>query len=561
VTSECSTVSEQLVADDASSGVAQRLARLLDGAGLHDLATAADEETKRLRTGVCTLAVVGEFKRGKSTLINALIGADLFPVGALPLTAVGTRAEFGESVSAVVEFLDCRREAIDPAAMADYATERGNPANQQRVSAVTVTTPSPLLRAPLCLIDTPGIGSAFADVSGTARTLLGQADAAFVVLSAEQPASRRELEFVREVIASGASTFVVENKIDLVPPSERAAVLGFVREQLRDVGSEGAPLFPLSSVDARHAQRRGDRGALDASGLPALEQALMAFGAHEGPAAVTRGARRRLLQLVDQALARLELERRSGPLVHQWQGERRAQVRRRLNVVLFRDMLDGKDRVAAAEEDIALRLACLGSESDIWHRLDGALNGLRPERWRPARHWAAHLEARVRHTLDDSVNEWSDAERATLAAAATESTAAWRFRAVELLVPIVGPIEPPAPPAIDFLPPFLALPPTRLTRPFLLPGKLALWQARWRARQWLRNTLPAMLEARRTAVAASVAAALRAAEERFHKQLEALAESAADKAPVRAPVAAGNDAVTAELRRLRAALKEEGDGR
>jgi len=54
---------------------------------------------------------------------------------------------------------------------------------------------------------------------------------------------------------------------------------------------------------------------------------------------------------------------------------------------------------------------------------------------------------------------------------------------------------------------------------------------------------------------------LHEAEERFHKQLEALAESAVDKAPVRAPVAAGNDAVTTELRRLRAALTEEGDGR
>lgn len=534
---------------------------MLDGAGLHDLATAADEETKRLRTGVCTVAVVGEFKRGKSTLINALLGADLFPVGALPLTAVGTRAEFGESVSAVVEFLDGRREAIDPAAIADYATERGNPGNQQRVSAMTVTTPSRLLRAPLCLIDTPGIGSAFADVSGTARTLLGQADAALVVLSAEQPASRRELEFVREVIASGASTFVVENKIDLVPPSERAAVLAFVREQLREVGSEGAPLFAVSSVDARQAQRGGDRGALDASGLPALEQALMAFGAHEGAAAATRGARRRLLQLANQALARVELERRSGPLVRQWQGERRAQVRRRLNVVLFRDLLDGKNRVAAVAEDIALRLVCLGSESDIWHCLDGALNGSRPERWRPARHWAAHLEARVRHTLDDSINQWSDAERATLAVAAAELTTDWRFRAIELLVPIVGRIEPPAPPTIDFRPPLVALPPTRLTRPFLLPGKLALWQARRRARRWLRNTLPAMLEARRAAVAASVAAALQAAEERFHKQLEALAESAADKGAVRAPAAAGNDAVTTELRRLRAALTEEGDGR
>jgi ribosome biogenesis GTPase A len=552
---------KRAVADEGPSGVAQRLASLLDAPGLHDLATAADEEARRLRTGVCTVAVVGEFKRGKSTLINALLGADLFPVGALPLTAVGTRAEFGESVSAAVEFLDGRRAAIEPAAIPDYATERGNPGNLRQVSAVIVTAPVPLLSAPLCLIDTPGIGSVFADVSGTARTLLGQADAALVVLSAEQPASRRELEFVRQVIGSGVATFVVENKIDLVPAPERSAVLTFVREQLRDSGSEGAQLFVVSSADARQAQRRGDRGALDASGLPALEQALITFGAREGSAAASRGARRRLLQLAEHALARMELERRSAPLVRQWQEQRRTQVQHRLNVVLFRDMLDRKKGLAVAAEDITERLARLGSESDIWLRADGALNHPRPARWRPARHWAAHLEARLRSTLDDSLNQWSDAERAALAAAATESATTWRFRAVELLVPIVGPIELPALPAIDFLPPALTLPPTRLTRAFLLPGRLASWQARRRARRWLRNTLPTILEARRAAIAASVAAALQEAEERFHKQLEALAESALDKARVRAPVAAGNDAVTTELRRLRAVLAEDGDGR
>jgi hypothetical protein len=117
------------------SATARTLAALLRRAHFAELADAAAIDADRVDAGVCTLAVVGEFKRGKSTLINALIGADLLPVGALPVTTVGTCVELADSLNVIVDFLDGRQIRISPESIAEYVTERGNPGNECRPNA------------------------------------------------------------------------------------------------------------------------------------------------------------------------------------------------------------------------------------------------------------------------------------------------------------------------------------------------------------------------------------------------------------------------------------------
>jgi len=559
MTARFGTLAAHVIADDVATNTARQIASLLTGAGVHDLAAAADAEVSRLCAGICTLAVVGEFKRGKSTLINALVEADMLPVGALPLTALGTRAEFGESVRAVVEFLDGRHVEIQPTEIAEYASERGNPGNQRQVCSVTVTTPARLLRHGLRLVDTPGIGSVFADVSETACALLDQADAALVVLSAEQPASRRELDFLNRVIGSGIPTFVVENKIDLVPPPEHDDVVEFVRGQIRDVAGDRVCLFALSAEHARRAQRAGDSGALQASGLPALRDALGAFALRECVAAVEQGARRRLIRLVDQAVARLDVKQRGAPIIQRWRADRRVQRGLRVNVVLSRELFEASQRVAAAAAEIESRLAGLGL-STAFEQMDAALDcPVSVRKVRSARDSAVRLEAAVHLTLDGLINRWSAAERTALSEATAELAARWRARAVELLSPIIGRVEPPVPAAIECPPPLVALPPMHVARPLLLPGRFGRLQARRRARHWVRDTLPAMLNARRAAVTANITAAIRKADTQFHRQLVAWAEQCAAEPPMAAPIPATDEMVTSQLRVLRTALMRENE--
>jgi small GTP-binding protein len=551
----CSAIAAPVCRGLVVSDVASRLASLLASAGLDDLVGAAQTEVQHGTDAVCTVAVVGEFKRGKSTLINALIEADLLPVGAVPLTAVGTYAEFGEVVRVAVEYLDGRCVEVTPNAIAEYATERGNPGNERGVAAVNLTTPAPVLRS-IRLVDTPGVGSAFADATETARELLGHADFAVAVLSAEQPASRRELKFVRELISGGMPTFVVTNKLDLVPAAERSEVVEFARAQLG--GASTVHLFALSAEQARCAQRVGDQAALRASGVPALEEALTGFVRRDGSRAVARGCRRRLLGLVDSALAQLELRRQAGPVTRQWQKQRCAALQRRVDIALFCDMRDANQHILAAARDLIRELAVVASESVLVHQLESKVESLPPwRRGQSVRNWATGVETYIAQVRAAVINCWSAAEEQALAVSSMELTEEWSKCALELLGPILGDFEAPVPPAIEFMLPAVPLPPEPLTAPILLPGVLGRWQVRRRVWRRMRETLPSTLQARRLAIDTRVTAAVRQAAEQYREALEEMARRIiAQATPEHSPSVAAPDTITSELHALRTALIE-----
>ena len=112
--------------------------------------------------------VAGEAKRGKSTLVNALLGRALLPVGVTPLTALATTVRYGrdEGVSAV--FRDGGVESFPLAALGDLVTERGNPGNRRNLASVTVVADAPVLARGVELVDTPGTGSVYAQITPAA---------------------------------------------------------------------------------------------------------------------------------------------------------------------------------------------------------------------------------------------------------------------------------------------------------------------------------------------------------------------------------------------------------
>src|SRR6266581_6007853 len=99
----------------------------------------------KLETEQFNLVVLGQFKRGKSTLINALLGADLLPTAVVPLTSIVTIIQPGPQPHAVVRFLDGRTLEVDIADLALYSTERDNPDNNRGVAQVEVAFPSTFL--------------------------------------------------------------------------------------------------------------------------------------------------------------------------------------------------------------------------------------------------------------------------------------------------------------------------------------------------------------------------------------------------------------------------------
>jgi GTPase SAR1 family protein len=258
---------------------------------------AAIEE--KLASNAFNLVVVGQFKRGKTSFINALIGEPLLPIGVVPLTSIVTLLAYGEHPAFAVRYEDGRTEEITRARLPEFVTERGNPQNLKRVADVAVTYPSPWLKTGVRLIDTPGIGSVYRHNTDVAQRFVPKADAVLFLLSVEQPAGQAELDFLKQAAAHAAKVFLVLNKIDLVTEAELEESVAFTRRALADVLPGNPPIYPLSAR----------RASADAGGeFEAFTAALERFLQHEKDDVLLASIARNLARLIAQARFERELE-------------------------------------------------------------------------------------------------------------------------------------------------------------------------------------------------------------------------------------------------------------
>ncbi len=208
--------------------------------------------------------VAGEAKRGKSTLVNALLGRALLPVGVTPLTALATTVRYGrdEGVSAV--FRDGGVESFPLAALGDLVTERGNPGNRRNLASVTVVADAPVLARGVELVDTPGTGSVYAHNTQEAEAALDTMDAAVFVLTADPPVSASERELMARVAELSVTMFVVLNKADYLAgygtdgDGDLAEALEFTARVAAQAAGRPVRLYPLSARAALTG--RGDPG-------------------------------------------------------------------------------------------------------------------------------------------------------------------------------------------------------------------------------------------------------------------------------------------------------------
>ena len=277
------------------------LEELAREAGAQALAEEAQELGRRLAQGHFHVVVLGQFKRGKSTLLNALLGEPLLPVGIVPVTAIPTIIRFGEP-KARVRLRSGEWTGVPPERLAEYITEAGNSGNRKGVRAVEVLAPHPLLAQGLCLVDTPGLGSTFEANTLATLAFVPQIDAAVVVLGTDPPITGEELRLVTEVAKQVPSLLFVINKWDRLEPDEAAEVREFTADVLGQRLSR--PPGVLHGISALHALR----GQGDAGEWNAFVQAL--HGLADDGAQLAQSAGRKGVKRLARALGRLlELER------------------------------------------------------------------------------------------------------------------------------------------------------------------------------------------------------------------------------------------------------------
>jgi GTP-binding protein EngB required for normal cell division len=252
-------------------------------AGAPELAAELHALAERTSGGRFFVACVGQTKRGKSTLLNALVGQDILPTGILPVTAIPTVLRYGEpAVRVTIGGEEWR--TIAPGELVTYVAEEHNPGNQKGVLAVEVFLLCPLLDSGLCLVDTPGLSSVFEANTAVARAFVPQIDAAIVVLGGDPPISKDELDLVQTVAAEVDSLVFVLNKADRMPSVGRKEVVGFTERVLRERLRRIIPrILEVSALAA--ARRQGEprdweelvtrlRGLADESGGRLVDQAV-----------------------------------------------------------------------------------------------------------------------------------------------------------------------------------------------------------------------------------------------------------------------------------------------
>lgn len=131
-----------------------RIAHLAEQFSNDHIAHDARSAAERIAEGRFYLACVGQVKRGKSTLLNALIGDSILPSGVVPVTTVPTVLRYGESYSARIRSQDGQWAEIAVDEIEQYVSEEKNPQNRKGVAGLEVFVPSSLLSQGMCFVDT-----------------------------------------------------------------------------------------------------------------------------------------------------------------------------------------------------------------------------------------------------------------------------------------------------------------------------------------------------------------------------------------------------------------------
>lgn len=257
----------QYLLQDAGQDLRQRLTRLeqtsaelellakveqvVTARGLVEFRNTIAGITDRLEDQSLEIAVFGRVSSGKSSLLNAILGQDILPVGVTPITVVPTRIRYHQVPLLTIWYAGRLPETVDLARLAEFASEHGNPGNQKRVTRMIVHIPSERLREGVTLVDTPGLGSLA--TTGAAETLayLPNCDLGVVLIDAGSTITQGDLETIQALYQAGIPVQVLLSKADLLSPQDRQQMISYVKQSIANEYRLKLQVFPVSAIAAQ----------------------------------------------------------------------------------------------------------------------------------------------------------------------------------------------------------------------------------------------------------------------------------------------------------------------
>jgi hypothetical protein len=401
-----------------------------------DLVARLERERAAVLEPRCRVLVVGEFKKGKSSLVNALLNARVCVTDAEVATAVPTMVRYGPGVAArALADGGVAAEEGRPVPLADIeALATGadlggaDPAGRRSaVRALDVTVPRALLRDGLVLVDTPGVGGELASAyaAATLRALTA-ADAVLFVSDAGGEYTAPELEFLRQAADLCPTVICTLTKIDFYPAWRRILAADQAHLQTAGLGYE---IVPLSAPLRQHGLNDGDRGLLVESGYPRLAALLRQAAAATADTARAAGAAAAHATLA-QLVSRLSTEHdaladpaRASEQRAQWTEARQRAEQLKSGGARWQQVLTDRvgDLAANVDLDMGVRMRALRKEAADQIGADNPLLG-----WAQLEPW---LHRRTNEALLDHLRVIRDQADAVADDVARQfGLAAWELR-------------------------------------------------------------------------------------------------------------------------------------
>ena len=266
--------------------------------GLVHTAKSISDTVEKVANEHFEVAIVGEFKRGKSTLINALLGQEVLPADVLPATATLNRVTYSETPYVMVEYKDGGTERVDINKLADYVTKLSYESEMkaETVKQATVYYDTSFCKNNVDIIDTPGLNDD-EQMTNVTLSILPEIDAAVFVISANSPFSQFEKEFLEKKMLSSDmgriifavncfGTFSKEDEDRIVETVEKR-IGSYVMEKAKAVMGEDSKEFAVYkrkigkpkvigvyAKKALMAKESGDAAMLAESNFPTFENVL-----------------------------------------------------------------------------------------------------------------------------------------------------------------------------------------------------------------------------------------------------------------------------------------------
>lgn len=229
-----------------------RIERIVNDRGLVEFRGVIASILDRAEDRSFEIAVFGRVSSGKSSLLNAILGTDLLPVGVTPVTSVPARIVHGKSPLLTVSFTDAPAKTFEIGMLAEFATEQKNPKNSKHVTRITVTIPAQRLANGVSFVDTPGLGSLA--TSGAAETLayLPKCDLGVVLVDAGSTLTEGDLQTILALQEAAIPAHVLLSKVDILDRPDCEKTIDYVKQHINAETGVDLPVHPVSVRPSHH---------------------------------------------------------------------------------------------------------------------------------------------------------------------------------------------------------------------------------------------------------------------------------------------------------------------